>query len=78
MCNPHNRGNRKASWAMNYKLSFSEKAEKELEEYERAGSKKKSIKIRNLFKELKEHPTTGTGKPELLKYNYSGYLVSPD
>jgi len=26
-----------------------------------------------IIKELTQHPTTGIGKPELLKYNLSGY-----
>ncbi|WP_316827710.1 Txe/YoeB family addiction module toxin [Pedobacter miscanthi] len=30
------------------------------------------IKVQKLLLELTEHPTTGTGKPELKKYNLSG------
>jgi len=29
-------------------------------------------KLVKLLEELQKHPTTGTGKPEKLKYNYSG------
>jgi toxin YoeB len=29
-------------------------------------------KIETLLQELAEHPTTGTGKPERLKHNFSG------
>jgi toxin YoeB len=29
-------------------------------------------KVVKLLVELREHPETGTGKPEMLKYNYSG------
>jgi toxin YoeB len=57
---------------MNYQLDFFDRAKKELIEYERIGDKKKLSKVRNLFKELKEHPTTGTGKPKPLRENRSG------
>lgn len=30
-------------------------------------------KVQKLLLELIEHPTTGTGKPELKKYNLSGF-----
>ncbi|KAA6349823.1 Toxin RelK [termite gut metagenome] len=58
---------------MSYKLHLSDRAGKERDEYKRSGDRKKLEKIALLFDELEEHPTTGTGKPELLKYDYSGY-----
>jgi toxin YoeB len=33
-------------------------------------------KVRLLFDELKDHPRTGTGKPEILKYSNIGNLWS--
>ncbi|KAA6327847.1 hypothetical protein EZS27_023197 [termite gut metagenome] len=60
---------------MSYKLHLSDKAGKERDEYRRSGDKKKLEKIAVLFDELEEHPTTGTGQVEQLKYikyNYSG------
>ena len=33
----------------------------------------KSSKLLTLFEELTEHPFTGTGKPESLKHEFSGY-----
>jgi toxin YoeB len=57
---------------MRYRLKFFDKADREREEYRQSGDTKKLEKIAALLEELKEHPTTGTGKPERLKYNLSG------
>ena len=35
--------------------------------------KKLFKRIVRLIKEVQRHPFEGTGKPELLKYNYAGY-----
>ena len=53
---------------MSYKLIIQPEAETHLETHIKAGNKILLKKIYNLFKELKEHPETGTGKPEKLKY----------
>jgi toxin YoeB len=58
---------------MSYRLYLLEKAKKELREYEQTNNKQQLIKIRNLFEELKEHPTTGTGKIKPLRHNRSGF-----
>ncbi len=57
---------------MKYKLSFSQEAELQIARF-RKSSPKIYNKIISLTKELIEHPKTGTGKPERMKYNYSGY-----
>ncbi len=56
---------------MHYELEFSDRAERDLLELKKSdnSSFKKAAK---LLKELQEHPTTGTGKPEQLKYDLSG------
>lgn len=57
---------------MIYELHFTDEAKKDI------ASLKKSEpiafqKVQKLLLELMEHPYSGTGKPEQLKYNYSGY-----
>lgn len=48
-------------------------AQEELKDFKRSGQIGIVNKIANLLKELQEHPRTGTGKPEALKYDLSGY-----
>ncbi len=50
-----------------YQVVASEKAKSDLSEVARSGNKPMMRKIEKLIKELAEHPTTGTGKPKLLK-----------
>ncbi|MDR0196252.1 MAG: Txe/YoeB family addiction module toxin [Myroides sp.] len=55
---------------MKYSLEFSKRADRDI------SSLKKTDpiafkKIRKLLGELTEHPYSGTGKPELLKYDYA-------
>jgi toxin YoeB len=57
---------------MKYELVLSSKAKKDLQEHAKAGNKSQLRKIALLFRELEEHPTTGTGKPEKLKHKYVG------
>ncbi|WP_300117392.1 Txe/YoeB family addiction module toxin [Duncaniella sp.] len=47
-------------------------AEKHLKEWHKSGQKKTLKKIADLFEELRQHPTTGTGHVEQLKGNLSG------
>lgn len=58
---------------MSYRLEFTEKAYRHLQEWQRSGQTKILKKIATLLEELKEHPATGTGQVEQLKGNYSGY-----
>ena len=57
---------------MNYKLIIEPEADNDLERHIRAGNKKLLKKIYQLFEELKQHPETGTGKPEPLKEDRAG------
>ena len=57
---------------MTYELILSDEARRHLIEWRKSGQKKTLKKISNLFDELREHPTTGTGHVEQLKGNLSG------
>jgi toxin YoeB len=57
---------------MNYRLDFTEQAQKDIAFHEKSGNKSVLSKIAVLLDELTEHPYTGTGKPEPLKYSLSG------
>lgn len=53
---------------MSYLLELTDEAISDIENHKRAGDKKVLIKIDKLLNELREHPITGTGKPERLKH----------
>ncbi|MCL2598137.1 MAG: Txe/YoeB family addiction module toxin, partial [Paludibacter sp.] len=53
---------------MSYKLIVEQEAELHLDAHIKAGNKILLRKIYKLFEELQEHPETGTGKPEKLRY----------
>jgi toxin YoeB len=53
---------------MSYSIELTNNAEKDIEKFIKSGDKKVLIKIDKLLDELREHPKTGTGKPEQLKY----------
>jgi toxin YoeB len=53
---------------MAYKVKFTPEAEDDINAYKKAGKKSVSNKIYRFLEELKEHPNTGTGHPEPLKY----------
>lgn len=55
-----------------YKIEITEKANKDLQKHRKSGNKSNLLKIDKIFQELKEHPYTGTGKPEALKYELQG------
>lgn len=48
-------------------------AESDLEFWKRSGNKKALKKLEQIILELKDHPKTGTGKPEELKHGLSGF-----
>ncbi len=50
-----------------YELILSDQAIGHLKEWKKSGQKKTLKKIEDLFRELQEHPKTGTGHPEPLK-----------
>ncbi len=56
-----------------YKVKILPQADKDIRSYQKAGNKKAIQKIHAILKELQEHPTTGTGQPERLKYELTGY-----
>ena len=53
---------------MQYKVVVSDKAKNNIKKIKMAGQKIIVDKIYDLIDELKEHPKTGTGKPEFLKH----------
>jgi len=57
---------------MEYKLDFSERAQADIDFFKRSGNHVALKKILILLEEITESPFTGTGKPEMLKYNLSG------
>ncbi len=57
---------------MKYKIIITEQFRKDLETLKRSGDKVSVKKVARLLVELEEHPETGTGNPEPLRYNLSG------
>ena len=58
---------------MNYELKFTPTALSDVEFHKKSGDKVLLKKLNDLLFELIEHPMTGTGKPEKLKYKQSNY-----
>ncbi|MEX2565552.1 MAG: Txe/YoeB family addiction module toxin [Cyclobacteriaceae bacterium] len=58
---------------MTYRLDFTKLAQKHIAYHKKTGNKSLLNKIAVLLEELTEHPFTGTGKPEPLKHNLSGF-----
>ncbi len=56
-----------------YSLVFSTTALDDLEYFKKSGNKKVLLKIARILEELTLHPDKGTGKPERLKFELSGY-----
>lgn len=56
-----------------YSIEISSTARKELQVHYQSGNKATIIKIEKIFLELSITPYEGTGNPEALKYNLSGY-----
>ena len=57
---------------MSYHLDFTDKAKEDIAFHKKSGNKATQKKLLTLLEELAEHPLTGTGKPEPLKYELSG------
>jgi toxin YoeB len=55
-----------------YRVEITENAKKDFQKHRKSGNKAVLAKIDKIYKELKEHPFTGTGKPEALKYDLQG------
>ena len=58
---------------MTYILDFTRKAKEDIEFFKKSGNKAVLNKINTLIEEILESPFIGTGKPEPLKYDLSGY-----
>lgn len=56
-----------------YKVSLSDQAKADYAYFVQSGNQQAVKKIATLIGELREHPFTGTGKPEPLKFNLTGY-----
>ncbi len=57
---------------MSYSLNFTDLALEDLKRHKKAGDRVVLKKIEKLLNELMEHPKTGTGQPEPLKYDLRG------
>ncbi len=57
---------------MNYEIILLSRAEKDISELRESGNKAVLVKLDKLLNELREHPYTGIGKPEPLKYDLKG------
>jgi toxin YoeB len=53
---------------MRYRIDFTKQAQADIDFHRKAGNKAILKKINTLLEELVEHPFTGTGKPEALKF----------
>ena len=58
---------------MKYEIVLTDEALRHLELWKKSGQKKTIAKIMSLFKELEEHPATGTGQVERLRGEFEGY-----
>tara|TARA_B110000977_G_scaffold123729_1_gene158673 strand:- start:1796 stop:2074 length:279 start_codon:yes stop_codon:yes gene_type:complete len=57
---------------MSYSLQFSKTALVDIEKHKKSGNKATLLKIEKLLNELIDHPTTGSGQPEILKHELTG------
>lgn len=58
---------------MSYQIAFTDKALEGIEKLKKSGNRPVLKKIRKLLDELTDHPYTGTGQPEQLKYDLAGF-----
>lgn len=56
-----------------FRVKIEKQAKADLQKHLKSGNKASINKIETIIKELAEHPYTGTGQPEALKYNLQGY-----
>ena len=56
---------------MRYRITFTPIAKEDWAHWKRT-SPKTVEKIKRMLREMQEHPFTGTGKPEPLKYQFAG------
>ncbi len=53
---------------MKFEIILSDQAKDDIEKLEKSGDKNSLKKLYFLLEELENHPTSGTGRPELLKH----------
>lgn len=58
---------------MSYSLRFAPRALEDLEKIKKSGDQGRIKKLRLILDELMEHPLTGIGNPERLKYRPNSY-----
>jgi toxin YoeB len=56
-----------------FTVNISDRAKREILEIRKSGDKASTKKIEAIILDLYEHPETGVGKPERLKFELSGY-----
>jgi len=54
-------------------IIFSSKALEHIQYWKKSGNKRVMDKITALLEEIQRNPYEGTGKPEALKHNWTGY-----
>ena len=57
---------------MSYEIELTPIAIYDIQKHKQSGNKAVLIKLNQLFSELREQPTFGTGKPEQLKHSLQG------
>ena len=57
---------------LKYTIAFSEVALADVEKWKKSGQKQIQQKISKLLLDMQEHPFTGIGKPEALKFELTG------
>lgn len=58
---------------MSYQVQFTEKALQGIEKLKKSGNKSLLRKLKTLLDELTMHPYSGTGQPEQLKHDFTGF-----
>jgi len=65
---------------MKYEIIFAPKVNDDIKKFQKSGDKKLLRKLYLLLEELEQHPTSGIGKPERLKFHeiptWSGRISS--
>ncbi|MCO5269261.1 MAG: Txe/YoeB family addiction module toxin [Brumimicrobium sp.] len=57
---------------MSYYIEFTDLAKQDIIFHQKSGNKAVLNKLLSLLEDISEHPFSGTGKPEPLKYSLSG------
>ena len=58
---------------MSYTLIFAPRAMADFEKIKKSGDQARLKKLRSILEELREHPLTGIGNPERLRYKADTY-----